>query len=173
MIHVFLFLDCKILIKFSMRSSIYYECTGNSNSSRAMGKKYEKGRRIWTPKEEEMPIVAMKELVSHGWKAGNGFRARLLCKLEATFGRLMPGTDIKATLHINSKITAWKKDYYALCDVLSKSGVGFNFEGNFTVDCDKSQWDERKVTIDYTKLHVGVHITLWNCVYDYFMQILL
>ncbi|KAL8525442.1 hypothetical protein ACS0TY_014886 [Phlomoides rotata] len=40
--------------------------------------------------------------------------------------KLLPSTDIVANPHINSKIHVWKKDYSALSDLLSKSGIDWN-----------------------------------------------
>lgn len=107
----------------------------------SLGKKSGKGRRVWTEKEEEILILAMKEVVGQGWRSGNGFKAGYLNKVQATFRKLFPGNDMRGIPHMNSKITAWKRSYYSLCGILNYSGVGFNLEGTFEVDADESQWE--------------------------------
>lgn len=87
-------------------------CTGSDD--RNQGKKSDKGRRIWTEYEEQKLLLAMKEIVTQGWKADNGFKAGYMKKLEGALAKLLPGSAIQANPHINSKATAWKRTYYAL-----------------------------------------------------------
>ncbi|XP_057768317.1 uncharacterized protein LOC130988473 [Salvia miltiorrhiza] len=104
--------------------------------------KTDKTRRIWSPREEDILIAALKELVAQGWKSDNGFRGGYLKKLEDTMKREFPGTDLKGTPHINSKLCTWKKNYNSLIEILKPSGVGFNLKGTFMIDIDNHQWDE-------------------------------
>lgn len=83
-------------------------------------------------------MVGLKDLVTHGWKADNGFRAGYLSRLEESLKREFPSTDLKGNPHITSKITAWKKSYNLLTNILDRSGVGFT--GDFKIDCDDEQW---------------------------------
>ncbi|KAL8457048.1 hypothetical protein ACS0TY_035038 [Phlomoides rotata] len=57
---------------------------------------------------------------------------------------LIPGTDLLATPHINSKIHQWKKDYGSLFDVLSKSGVGWNCTTHTLDVIDEGVWEAQK-----------------------------
>ncbi|KAL8539369.1 hypothetical protein ACS0TY_001119 [Phlomoides rotata] len=84
--------------------------------------KITRGRRCWTKVEEDALIQCLTDIVSDGWKAENGFKAGFQRELEKGVRKLLPGTDIVANPHINSKIHVWKKEYSALSDVLSKSG---------------------------------------------------
>ena len=38
----------------------------------------------------------------------------------------LPETDLRGTLHIESKIKTWKKHYNSLSDMLNTSGFGWN-----------------------------------------------
>lgn len=86
-------------------------------------------------------MAAMKELIVTGWKSDNGFRSGYLNKLEAAMNKAFPNTDLKRMPHINSKLSSWKKNYYSLTSMLSRSGVGWNLNGNFTIDCTNDQWE--------------------------------
>ncbi|KAL8481808.1 hypothetical protein ACS0TY_028087 [Phlomoides rotata] len=59
---------------------------------------------------------------THGLKVPKGFQR----ELEKGIRKLLPGTDLVANPHINSKIHVWKKKYGSLGDLLSKSGIGWN-----------------------------------------------
>lgn len=102
--------------------------------------KIDRSRRCWSDREEAILIVALKDLVAHGWKSGNGFRAGYLTRIEECLKREFPTTDIKAEPHIKSKINTWKKNFYSLSTILSRSGVGFNARNDFKIDCDDEQW---------------------------------
>ncbi|KAL8541200.1 hypothetical protein ACS0TY_002452 [Phlomoides rotata] len=63
--------------------------------------------------------------------------------------KLLPGTNIVANPHINSKLHIWKKDYGALSDLLSKSGIGWNSTTCTLNIIDEVVWDEQKRTMRY------------------------
>ncbi|XP_073152220.1 uncharacterized protein At2g29880-like [Henckelia pumila] len=88
------------------------------------GKKNEKGERMWSTKEEETLISALKDLVNKGWKSENGFRN---------------GTDIRGMPHINSKIHVWKKNYGSLFSILSISGIDWN-DTDKMIDAPDDDW---------------------------------
>lgn len=84
-------------------------------------------RRCWSQKEEEVLISYLKDIVASGWKADNGFRVGYLSLLEQNMTKTFPGTDIRATPHINSKIHAWKRDYGTIVSIMvGRTGVGWN-----------------------------------------------
>ncbi|KAL8492970.1 hypothetical protein ACS0TY_024247 [Phlomoides rotata] len=58
--------------------------------------------------------------------------------------KLLSGTDIVANPHINLKIHVWKKEYGALSDLLSKSGIGWNSTTNTIDVLDETVWDAQK-----------------------------
>ena len=99
-------------------------------------------RRCWADSEERFLLATLKELVSLGWKADNGFRGGYLAKLEEAMRREFPTCGLRANPHIQSKIHIWKKNYGAVAQLLDKSGVGFNIHGDYKIDCDEHQWAE-------------------------------
>ncbi|KAL8477944.1 hypothetical protein ACS0TY_030011 [Phlomoides rotata] len=100
--------------------------TGFASGQGGNGEKAPRGRRSWTKVEEDVLIECLIGIVQDGWKADNGFKAGFQRALEKAMRKKLPGTDIVATPHINSKIHVWKKEYSNLTDLLSKSGIGWN-----------------------------------------------
>ncbi|KAL8540173.1 hypothetical protein ACS0TY_001665 [Phlomoides rotata] len=96
--------------------------------------------------------------VTEGWKAKNGFRAGFQRELEKGVRKLLPGTDIVATPHINSKIHVWKKEYGALSDLLSKSGIGWNSTTSMIEVEDEAVWDGCKRADPHVK---GIRFKTW------------
>ncbi|KAL8497892.1 hypothetical protein ACS0TY_021298 [Phlomoides rotata] len=106
--------------------------------------KVTRGRRSWTKVEEDALIQCLVGIVNDGWKADNGFKAGFQRELEKGMRKLIPGTDLVANPHINSKIHVWKKEYGNLSDLLGKSGIGWN-STTCTLDIvDESVWDALK-----------------------------
>ncbi|XP_042058843.1 uncharacterized protein LOC121803212 [Salvia splendens] len=97
-------------------------------------------RRCWTEREEAILMSAMKELAATGWKSDNGFRSGYLTHALEAMKREFPKTDIVVHPHIKSKITTWKKNYYSLMQILDRSGVCFNTDGEYKIDIDDEQW---------------------------------
>ncbi|XP_042044750.1 uncharacterized protein LOC121790663 [Salvia splendens] len=114
---------------------------GFPTSGRKQGKS-DRRRRSWTEAEEMCLLSSLKELVSLGWKSDNGFRNGYQQKLEDSLRLAFPRCDIKANPHISSKIHTWKKIYGALSLVLGRSGVGFNLNGDYKIDCNEEQWEQ-------------------------------
>ena len=107
-------------------------------------------RRSWSPEEETIMLETLKDLVTRGWKADNGFRNGYLGKIEESLRRRFPQTDLRVNPHIQSKMHTWKKFYGALSQVLSKSGIRFNLKGDFKIDCEDAEWQEiLKVCMSY------------------------
>ncbi|KAH6769918.1 hypothetical protein C2S52_014721 [Perilla frutescens var. hirtella] len=73
-------------------------------SSSKANKKSDKTRRCWSQREEEVLIACLKQIVVSGWKADNGFKVGYLNVLEKSMTKVFPGTDLRASPHINSKI---------------------------------------------------------------------
>ena len=113
-----------------------------SESSRNKICKGERSRRMWTPKEEDILAATLLELIATGWKSDNGFRVGYLSKMGDSLRAEFPNTDLKGTPHINSKISAWKKNYGCLRSILSRSGVVWNNHGDHKIDCSDDQWDQ-------------------------------
>ncbi|KAL8541475.1 hypothetical protein ACS0TY_002662 [Phlomoides rotata] len=103
-----------------------------------------RSRRSWSKIEEDALIQYLLEIVNGGWKADNGFKAGFQRELEKGMRKLLLGTDLVANPHINLKIHVWKKDYGALSDLLSKSGIGWN-NSTQTIDVfNEDVWKAQK-----------------------------
>ncbi|KAL8465078.1 hypothetical protein ACS0TY_034538 [Phlomoides rotata] len=100
-----------------------------------------RGRRSWSKFEKDALIHCLIDIVNDGWKAENGFKAGFQRELERHMHKLLPGTDIVANPHINSKIHVWKKEYGALSNLLSKSGIGWNSTTSMIEVDDEEVWD--------------------------------
>ena len=88
--------------------------------------KWDRSRRVWSVREEEILMATLKNLTANGWKADNGFRTDYLMRAREAIKREFPNTDIMPHLHIYSKITTWKRQYNSLKMMLNLSGIGFN-----------------------------------------------
>ncbi|KAL8497632.1 hypothetical protein ACS0TY_021095 [Phlomoides rotata] len=66
--------------------------------------KFARGHRSWSKIEEDALIVSLTNVVLEGWKSDNGFKAGFQLELEKGMRKIIPGTDIVANPHINSKI---------------------------------------------------------------------
>ncbi|KAL8486585.1 hypothetical protein ACS0TY_023319 [Phlomoides rotata] len=111
-----------------------------------------RARRSWTMIEEDALIQCLLDIVSDGWKADNGFKAGFQRELEKVMRKLLPGTDIAATPHINSKIHVWKKRVRSsVSDLLSNSGIGWNSSTNTLDIQDEFVWDQRKGVIHISR----------------------
>ncbi|KAL8540968.1 hypothetical protein ACS0TY_002299 [Phlomoides rotata] len=102
--------------------------------------KASRGRRSWSRVEEDALIHCLTDIINNGWKAENGFKARFQRELEKGMRRILLGTDIIANPYINSKIHVWKKEYSALSDLLSKSGIGWNSTTSMIEVEDEGVW---------------------------------
>ena len=85
--------------------------------------------------------VCLADLVARGWKSDNGFRTGYLGMIEDAIRKEFPNTDIKGQPHVTSKLTAWKKHYTSLKNILARSGVGFNSDNEYKIECDDDQWE--------------------------------
>ncbi|KAL1536295.1 hypothetical protein AAHA92_28970 [Salvia divinorum] len=118
------------------------ETQDSSGLGSGSGGEGDRTRRSWSAREKEILLWSMKDLVAHGWKSDNGFRSRYLTWAAVVLKWEFPNSRIKDTLHITSKITQWKKSYYTLGLILGRSGVGFNMNGDYKIDCDDDQWSQ-------------------------------
>ncbi|KAG6433261.1 hypothetical protein SASPL_104869 [Salvia splendens] len=115
---------------------------GSSGLGRGPRPRVDRTRRSWTAREEEILVSIMKDLVTHGWKSDNGFRGGYLQRIEEALNREFPRCGLRVASHINSKISQWRKSYSSLSAILGRSGVGFNMNGDFKLDCDDDQWEQ-------------------------------
>ncbi|KZV42608.1 hypothetical protein F511_19946 [Dorcoceras hygrometricum] len=103
-------------------------------------KKVDKTRSTWTPREEDVLITSLKDVITKGWKSENGFKAGYVTLLDSAMHAALPGTDLRGNPHINSKVHVWKKTYGTLVTLLGKSGVGWNDTDNTVEETDET-WD--------------------------------
>ncbi|KAG6400992.1 hypothetical protein SASPL_137837 [Salvia splendens] len=113
---------------------------GSTPIGNSSGVKGDRSRRCWLAREEAALISALKELNANKWKADNGYRAGYLLRLAETIRREIPTSDIHAHPHVYSKVTTWKRNYSSLVAMMNRSGVGFNNNGDFKIDCSDEQW---------------------------------
>ncbi|KAL8553738.1 hypothetical protein ACS0TY_002143 [Phlomoides rotata] len=154
-----------------IKSSWVMDCTGIRPGQYGDKMKCVRGRRSWSKIEEDAIILCLINVVIEGWKFENGFKAGFQRELEKGMRRIIPNTDIVATPHINSKIHVWKKEYGALSDLLSKSGIGWNSTTSIIEVEDESVWDSCRRWIEIfgkdraTGENVVDHIDIINEMY--------
>ncbi|KAL8488380.1 hypothetical protein ACS0TY_024601 [Phlomoides rotata] len=85
-------------------------------------------------------------------------KPRIDSELEKGMRKLLPGTDIVALPLINFKIHVWKKEYGALPDLLSKSGISWNSTTSMIEVEDKAVWDDCRLADPHVK---GVRFKTW------------
>ncbi|XP_073152385.1 uncharacterized protein [Henckelia pumila] len=117
------------------------EFGASSNTVGDKGKKSDKGRRVWSSREEEVLIQSLKEAITGGWKSENGFKCGYLNFLEKRLMSIFPGTDLRGCPHINSKIHVWKKTHGTLATMLSRSGIGWN-ETQKMIESSDEAWED-------------------------------
>ncbi|KAL8474291.1 hypothetical protein ACS0TY_025311 [Phlomoides rotata] len=120
--------------------------------------KVSRGRRSWSKTEEDALILCLTNIVLEGWKSENGFKAGFQRELEKGMRKIIPATDIVANPHINSKIHVWKKEYGALSDLLSKSGIGWNSTTSMLEVEDEGVWESCKRADPHVK---GLRYKTW------------
>lgn len=126
-----------------MLSDLFVGVMEGSNSCRdsSKGKVTGNRRRVWTLKEEEVLIQALKDIVQQGWKCDNGFRTGYLMVLEKAMLKAFPDSDLRAEPHINSKVHVWKKHYASLQGMFGISGFSWN-EASKMITVEDKFWEE-------------------------------
>lgn len=119
-------------------------------------------RRSWTKVEETSLIASLKEVIAQGFKSDNGFRAGYLNRVDDAILKMFPNTDLRGDPHINSKLTSWKKSYYSLNGILSRSGIGFNVRGDFMIDCENDQCEQVIKVLPTSILHTIFRSILYS-----------
>ncbi|KAG8372708.1 hypothetical protein BUALT_Bualt12G0094800 [Buddleja alternifolia] len=112
-----------------------------SNASSYQGKKVVTYCRMWTKPEEDVLVQSLKEIISTGWKANNGFRVGYLNVLQDLMMRSFPHIDLRANPHISSKMHSWKKQYNSLYTIFGGTGVGWNPTTKMIDTVDDAAWE--------------------------------
>ena len=113
---------------------------GSNDFGKCKSMKSDRSRCIWSVREEEILMATLKELAAHGWKFDNRFQVGYLTHIKEAIRREFPKTGICPHPHIYSKITTWKMNYGSLMMMLNHSGIGFNSDGNYKIECDDESW---------------------------------
>ncbi|XP_050363874.1 uncharacterized protein LOC126782612 isoform X2 [Argentina anserina] len=83
-------------------------------------------RDFWTKEEEDAVLRILEDLVAKGLLYDNGtFRANTFSRIENALRRLCPASGLEAR-HIESKVKEWKRECSIVCDMLSRTGFGWN-----------------------------------------------
>ncbi|KAL8496984.1 hypothetical protein ACS0TY_020604 [Phlomoides rotata] len=118
----------------------------------------------WNQHEVSILMGLLKKLVALWlWKTENGFRPDYLQKLEEKMREKLSGIDMRASPHINSQITIWKRHHGSLQIALSDTGSGFN---HITKVIDVSDIAWAKAVKELTL--VGMSYKLWSFHDDWF-----
>ncbi|KAF4373566.1 hypothetical protein F8388_025260 [Cannabis sativa] len=106
-----------------------------------------KNKHYWTHDEDAALLDSLHELYQNAlWRADCGFKNGYLAQLEIMVERKLPGCELKASPHIESRIKTLKAKYYALAEMLSHKGFTWNDKQSMLV-C------ERNVYNDWVKIH--------------------
>ncbi|KAL8458323.1 hypothetical protein ACS0TY_035994 [Phlomoides rotata] len=106
----------------------------------------------WRLMRLELEKMLLREKYPEG--AGHGFQR----ELEKGMHKIFPGTDLVANPHINSKIHVWKKEYSALSDLISKSGIGWNSTTSMIDVEDEGVWEACRLADPQVK---GIRFKSW------------
>ncbi|KAH7855297.1 hypothetical protein Vadar_023392 [Vaccinium darrowii] len=131
--------------------------SSKSKASKGKGKKpvnegnekEKQTRRLWSVKEEEALLACMLDEFKDGvkWKAENGFKSGFFGAVEILLHKMLPGTNIRATPNIESKVKNWKEKYGLLADMQRLSGFSWNHDTNAIIVDSPDVWE------DYVKFH--------------------
>ena len=86
------------------------------NTSSELVNEGKKGPKFqWTLEEDDNLVECLLELASDvKWKAGNGFKAGFIVKLEELMEKKLPECGIKASPHIESRYKILGRKYWAI-----------------------------------------------------------
>ena len=87
-------------------------------------------------------------------------KAGFLQVLESNLMVALPGTDLRGTPHIESKIKTWKKHYNCLGDMLNTSGFGWN-DTMKTIEVESDDVWETYVKVKYYKFFIAFMTMLY------------
>ncbi|PIN22938.1 hypothetical protein CDL12_04347 [Handroanthus impetiginosus] len=102
---------------------------GDVSSGEHKRKREEKACKImkkkWTQKEDVVLIAALSEMCNAGWKRENGiFKNGYTTALERKLKAKLPGCNIKASPHIESRLKLLKRQYDAIYARCSRYAMG-------------------------------------------------
>ena len=99
------------------------------------GRRTKAPKRKWTENEDEVLVATLMRLCDTGWKRGNTFRNGYTSVLEKELSSKLPGHDLKANPHIESRLKTLKKHCDAITNMRGASGIFWNNEDH-TIRCE-------------------------------------
>ncbi|KAI3467597.1 hypothetical protein Pfo_024260 [Paulownia fortunei] len=100
-------------------------------------------KKKWTPKEDAVLIAALSELCNAGWKRENGiFKSGYTAALERKLKSRLPGCNIKASPHIESRLKLLKRQYDAITEMQRAAGMQWDNKENILICEDDDVWEE-------------------------------
>lgn len=101
-----------------------------------------KNKHFWTMDEDAALLESLHELYqSTKWRGDSGFKNGYTIQLETMMERKLPDCGLKASPHIESRIKTLKSKYFALSEMLSHNGFGWN-DKQMMLICDKHVYNE-------------------------------
>lgn len=112
-----------------------------------MGRVSERGSKIkkhkWTRREDEALISALTELCKTGWKRDNNiFRSGYTTVLEKELKSKLPGCNLKASPHIESRLKTLKKHCDAITDMKDAFGIEWKSADSTLICYDDDVWED-------------------------------
>lgn len=132
------------------------DSVSTTGSITCQGKKSDKSRRSLTSAEEDVLILALKDVITKWYKSENEFRNGYLPLLESAIKSVFACTDIRGHPRITSKSHVWKKNHSSLSSMLAKSEIDWNDTENM-IDATNEAWEAILKVVCSTK-SVQIHI---------------
>ncbi|KAI8530874.1 hypothetical protein RHMOL_Rhmol11G0093600 [Rhododendron molle] len=82
--------------------------------------------RSWRKSEEDALMKCMLNEAGDKWKAENGFKKCYFTHLDKELQKVLPGCNLKANPHIDSKVRHWKSVWARFVDITGLSGFGWD-----------------------------------------------
>ncbi|KAL6570068.1 hypothetical protein OROMI_014582 [Orobanche minor] len=104
------------------------------------GRRQKAPKRFWSKKEEIICIGVVKELIKGGWRSGNGWRGGFYGAVKDEMKSIMPECTL-VEVHVNSKLTVWKREWIMVADVANLSGFSWDHASSMILPESKELWD--------------------------------
>ncbi|KAI8535033.1 hypothetical protein RHMOL_Rhmol10G0143600 [Rhododendron molle] len=117
--------------------------------------------RSWRKSEEDALMKCMLSEAAERWKAENGFKTGYFTHLQKELHKVLPGCNLKANPHIDSKVRHWKSVWARIVDITNLSGYGWDAV-NKRIDVEQAVWDA------YLKAHPKKAQGLYGKSFPYF-----
>ncbi|KAL6537740.1 hypothetical protein OROHE_012367 [Orobanche hederae] len=95
---------------------------------------------FWSKKEEIICIGVVKELIKGDWRSGNGWRGGFYGAVKDEMKSILPECTL-VEVHVNSKLTVWKREWIMVADVANLSGFNWDHASSMILAESKELWD--------------------------------